>query len=262
MNRRTLLTLIGTSPLWLPLAARADAAFTADQYLLLPLRIHLLRSKTAPDLNSTLNATDIERITGKVNGIWKQAGILFYLESVVVEDAAGAELYQGLGENRTDAHLLLTRPKESRSEQVVHVYYVHSMRPNGICFDRATDRIFVKDTSELRRVRDGIDEFLPRVTAHEIGHSLGLDHRQDTFNLMASGTTGFSLNETEIATARKTAEGFSFHRKPAETLAKAEQDERDGARAAAGALYTALAALPDGEIARAARQHLTRRSTG
>lgn len=262
MNRRNLLALIGTSPLWLPLAARAEDAFTADQYLLLPLRIHLLRSKAAPDLNSTLTSGDIERITGKVNRIWKQAGVLFYLESVVAEEAAGADLYQGLGENRTEAHLLLTRPKDSRSEQMIHVYYVHGMRPNGICFERATDRIFVKDTSELRRVRGGLDEFLPRVTAHEIGHALGLDHRQDTFNLMASGTTGFTLNEAEVATARHAAEGFPFHRKPAETLAKAEQDERDGARAAAAALYTALAALPDGEISHLARERLSRGPTG
>jgi predicted Zn-dependent protease len=54
----------------------------------------------------------------------------------------------------------------------------------------------------LREVPGGLDEPLPRVTSHEIGHALGLEHRQDTTNLMQSGTTGFSLNEAEIATAR------------------------------------------------------------
>ena len=31
-------------------------------------------------------------------------------------------------------------------------------------------------------------------------------HRQDTTNLMQSGTTGFSLNDAEIATAREVAQ--------------------------------------------------------
>ncbi len=55
---------------------------------------------------------------------------------------------------------------------------------------------------------------LPRVTSHEIGHALSLNHRQDRTNLMASGTTGFSLNEAEIKAAREMAAKFQ---KPAAT---------------------------------------------
>jgi hypothetical protein len=44
-----------------------------------------------------------------------------------------------------------------------------------------------------------------RTTAHEIGHQLGLPHRQNTTNLLASGTTGWTLNAAEIATVRATA---------------------------------------------------------
>ncbi|MEI7821499.1 MAG: matrixin family metalloprotease, partial [Verrucomicrobiota bacterium] len=52
------------------------------------------------------------------------------------------------------------------------------------------------------------DEPLPRVTSHEIGHALSLSHRQDRTNLMASGTTGFSLNDTEVKAAREIAAKF------------------------------------------------------
>ena len=44
-----------------------------------------------------------------------------------------------------------------------------------------------------------------RTTAHEIGHQLRLPHRQDMFNLMASGTTGWTFNQQEINRMRKAA---------------------------------------------------------
>ena len=44
-----------------------------------------------------------------------------------------------------------------------------------------------------------------RTTAHEIGHQLRLPHRQDMFNLMASGTTGWTFNQQEIDRMRKAA---------------------------------------------------------
>jgi hypothetical protein len=70
----------------------------------------------------------------------------------------------------------------------------------------------VKDTAKLKEVPGGLDEPLPRVTSHEIGHALGLKHRQGTTNLMQSGTTSFSLNEAEIAIARKQAQEYPDER--------------------------------------------------
>ena len=69
------------------------------------------------------------------------------------------------------------------------------------------DFALVKETASSAQVEGGIDEPIPRVTAHELGHALGLPHRQDRTNLLASGTTGITFNEAEVKTAQGNAQG-------------------------------------------------------
>ena len=116
--------------------------------------------------------------------------------------------------------------------------------------------IFVKETARLNKVPGGIDEDLPRVSAHEIGHALSLPHRQDTVNLMASGTTGTGLNDSEIGKAREAAQAFSWCLKPAEALALADRLTLDKQASQAAAIYRVLGALPEGDLARMAREKL------
>lgn len=236
--------------------AFADPVLTADEFRLLPVRVHLLRSTKTPELRTTLKEADVARILGKINGIWRQAGILFYRESLREEEPGAEELYRGLGENRTEGHLRLVRPRGTQSDEMFHLYYLRAMRPNGICLDSSHTLIFVKDTAQLMPVPGGIDEPLPRVSAHEIGHALGLDHRQDLYNLMASGTTGTALNAAEITTARGIAERFAWRLKPADALALADRLAAEKKPAESAALWTALQALPGGEIATSARKRL------
>ena len=108
----------------------------------------------------------------------------------------------------------------------------------------APETIVVKDTASLRKVEGGIDEPIPRVTSHELGHAFSLGHRQDNFNLMASGTTGTTLNAAEISQARESAVQREWILSAKIWQEKAATLVREGKPAEAGAIYEKLAALP------------------
>lgn len=195
----------------------------ASDFLIIPLRVHILRSDDWPEVNCDLSDDDIARILKKVNGIWHPAGIHFDLESIVREPAATNPRYRLARElarsaptedAEADPNLRrvprlpntlfrLIRPESSRAFDGLHVYYVHDFDVNGVYM--GSDFAFVKETAALRSVEGGIDEPLPRVTAHELGHALDLPHRQDQTNLLASGTNGTGLSADEITRARRRA---------------------------------------------------------
>lgn len=167
----------------------------------LPVRIHLMQSDSMPAMHTTLTEADVRRILGKVNRIWSQADIQFEIESIGPTTAVPLAKELRLKPEFDRVHAMV--PKERLSKNAIDICYVKEVKPNGFYYG---EPIVVKDTAKLREVPGGIDEPLPRVTSHEIGHALGLKHRQHSTNLMQSGTTGFSLNEEEIAIARKKAQ--------------------------------------------------------
>ena len=171
--------------------------------VIVPVRVHLMQSKTTPVMHTTLVESDVRRIFGKVNMVWAQAGIHFEIESIVRTEAVAVPPDLEKKDEFVRVHSMI--PKASLFATGLNVFYVKEVRPNGFFH---SGLIVVKDTANLREVEGGIDEPLPRVTSHEIGHALSLAHRQDRTNLMASGTTGFSLNDAEIAAAREKAKTF------------------------------------------------------
>ncbi|HAK61576.1 MAG TPA: hypothetical protein DCO77_14570 [Nitrospiraceae bacterium] len=152
--------------------------------LRIPLRVHLSMSKR-PVKEWMVILEEINRIW------WSQAGICFEIEAVMHDTI----LKDGMD-------IWFSPPAD---EGVVL---------NGY-FEGAHD-IWVRDTPKLRSAPNPARHRAARTAAHEFGHGLGLNHRQDSDdNLMRSQTLGWRLNAKEVGTVRKHAASIALpDRKP------------------------------------------------
>ena len=216
--------------------------FGFKDQLIAPLRIHLMETKGELNLTTTLTEKDIHRILSKVNNIWAQAGVHFALESIVHEPAENPNAYRQNYQSRQLRWLLALRPKNSLSKDCFHIYYIKRFGVNGVFL--ASDGMFVKDLARLRTVKGGLDEPIPRVTAHELGHALTLRHRQHVTNLLASGTTGWSLNIAEVKQARKATENYNWIYSAPVLLKVADDYYTKEEKKKAATIYAQLASMP------------------
>ena len=199
----------------------------AADFIVVPLRVHVLTSGDVAEIDCKLTDADVERIVRKVNRVWNVAGIHFGLESIVREPAGQVDRFKRVREEVGATPLGLfriLRPEGSRAFDGLHVYYVHKLPVNGVYMGE--DYSFVQETAKLREVEGGIDEPVARVTSHELGHALGLPHRQNRTNLMASGTTGTLLNDPEVKVAREKALKVKGAMRYEECVKRGEHDER------------------------------------
>ena len=161
-----------------------DAKPPHTPVLRIPLRVHLSMSKR-PVKEWIVILAEINRIW------WSQAGICFEIEAVMHDTI----LKDGMD-------IWFSPPAD---EGVVL---------NGY-FEGAHD-IWVRDTPKLRLAPNPARHRAARTAAHEFGHGLGLNHRQDSDdNLMRSQTLGWRLNAKEVGTVRKHAASIALpDRKP------------------------------------------------
>jgi len=137
--------------------------------------------------------------------------------------------------------MLKLRPETSGATNLFHIYYIKDFSANGVYLGAA---MFVKDTARLRTVPGGIDEPLPRVSSHELGHALSLQHHTNVLHLLASRTTGTNLDTVEIRQARAAAGKFPWIEPAPSVLKRAEDFDRAGEHEKARGLYQMLAPIP------------------
>jgi hypothetical protein len=197
------LSLIECAPQLTQVVAEPPAA---DQFLIVPLRIHILRTPDLALANCKLEDGDVERVVRNLNTIWRKAGIVFGVESIVHEAAVQQERFRlivKLNEGQiglTDFQLLL--PKPSRVFDGLHAYFFHELPFNGAYVGE--ESVILHEGAALNAVAGGIDDTMARVLGHCFGRTFGLRPREEPpTSLLALGTTGRDLDSAEVDRARR-----------------------------------------------------------
>ncbi|OYW89592.1 MAG: hypothetical protein B7Z23_11545 [Pseudomonadales bacterium 32-61-5] len=166
----------------------------------LRVRVHLMQSITNPRLQTTLTENEARALFDEVNDIWAQAGIRFELEAIDSLQALDLAPKRWFIKDRDWVKKAI--PTDQFSPTAIDMCFVKDMGPNGFFYG---EPVVVCENPEFHKVSGGAANPVARVTAHELGHVLFLQHRQERTNLMASGKNGISLNAQEIKDARKRA---------------------------------------------------------
>ena len=182
-----------------------------DEFLIIPLRIHILQSRDVEMADCKLRDADVTRIVGKLNAIWSPAGIHFGIESIIREPARptgpipspgraqrGSTGTPGLPVALAEAEPGVRRPQRPLLPRAAVQWGLPRWRqrhPPG------------EGRAQSGRGGNGRAGH-ERVLGHTLGAALGLrPKREPRTSLLALGTTGAALDAAE-----------SEHRRVAKTI--------------------------------------------
>lgn len=161
----------------------------------IPISVYILDDQRGKLSSQSRNERMIV-IFDRVNKIWAQAGIEFeikYIGRITLPPAIIRELVNG-----NHKPFLKGRDDDFKvpNPSLFNAYYASSIGLlNGLTI--GDDLILVTDSRDIQTYR---------VTAHELGHLLGLGHvHDDDLRLMYPGTKGTVLTNQEIKTVRDSA---------------------------------------------------------
>lgn len=169
--------------------------------LRLPVRVHLLSSRLSP-IDASFTSADVASLFQRVNEVWAQADIVWDVESILTEPAEAEDPFE----------MAIRGAIPLTTELLVAIV------PSGRLFSGKWDVFIVRDLASAIGA-PGI--FIPsvplvmssevdpaglgdpgRILAHELGHSLTLEHVACTLegNLMAPGCD--SMDRTRLSVSQ------------------------------------------------------------
>jgi hypothetical protein len=175
------------------------AGDTDSEIVTVPISVYILEDE-GQELSSTRTVDQLRDIYDRVNEIWEPAAIAVEIQNIekislpsrvlrAIADGDFQPFVQGAG-----------RDFDVPNASLLNGFYAQSIGgPNGI----------VPGNGRFFFVTDQPSVHHERVTAHEIGHILGLHHTlRDSGRLMFPGTNGMELAAEERAVARYVATGL------------------------------------------------------
>ena len=151
-----------------------------------------------PELSSGRTQEGLAVILDGMNLIWRQAGIQLELKTVSTVQVPKTVLRALLAGDLGLFFNQLGRNINIPGAAAINGYYVRGLGgSNGIAVPGAHS-YFVMDTPSV---------FDRRVSSHEVGHILGLEHTlADRSRLLYPGTNGMTLTQEEAVRARESAQ--------------------------------------------------------
>ena len=196
---------------------RVERTEPGNEEIVIPIRVHILRSAESSHLNCTCTEAQIAAWFDRVNTIWSSAAIRWDLESFVYEEANNPSEFDRIAELGRDAEpgdrrsvVHSTYPLDQRLAPGWNIFFINRMAFGAGVYNPQTKSVLIGETSPG-------GDLNPSILAHELGHSLGLQHSPELYNLMAGRQPGIEpkdkirLDPEQVARSRTIAEsGDSF----------------------------------------------------